>query len=175
MGNGFEALSQHPSAAQTPQEPHKKAVPAVQYDPTLAKATVVKRTMLAEGIICSLVKPKQMTSMQVPNGPKYDHFYVPVTGGAINFHLFDKHKVTIQGKRMWVECKIWQKEMSDGKMHLYVDVHPTDKRLTHDRKIWQDQKVVPKQHADDTLIFECFGYTKGVLGFIPLNTKIRTD
>ncbi|MFT5832080.1 MAG: hypothetical protein ACI9SY_000461 [Candidatus Paceibacteria bacterium] len=172
MGNGLEALSQHPQATEAAQE---KVVPAVQYDPTFAKATVVERTLLAEGIICSLIKPKVMESKQVLNGPKYDHFFVPLTGGGINFHLFDKHKVVIHGKRMWVECKIWKKEMLDGKMHLYVDLHPTDKRLTHERKIWQNQNVAPKQHADDTLIFECLGQTKGVLGFVPANTKIRTD
>jgi hypothetical protein len=109
------------------------------------------------------------------NGPKYDHFFVPVTGSAINFHLFNKHEVILDDKRLRVECRVWKKDMSDGNSHLYVDLHPTNKEPTHVRKIWQDQKVVPKQHADDTLIFECFGYTKGVLGFIPLNTKIRTD
>jgi hypothetical protein len=164
MSKGFKVLSQHPSATQSLKE---GVGPAGQDNPTLAKATVVGRTLLAEGIICSLVKPKQMTSVQMTNGPKYDHFYVPVTGSAINFHLFDRHKVILDDKRLRVECKVWKKDMSDGNSHLYVDLHPTDKQPTHVRKIWQDQQVVPKQHAEGTLLFKCFGSTKGTLGFIP--------
>lgn len=166
MGNGFEVLS-HLSSETNP----KTDVPegSVKFDPKHlppSDVKVIERVVIRRNLICSLPIPK--TSLhRAPDSAPYEHFGVPVTGGYVNFHLFDRTKCVQIGKRLRVECVVWVKKMSDGRSFLNVDLHPTNQKVTHERKIWQDKQSVPANLPEDTLQFDCLGQINGVLGFIP--------
>jgi len=166
MGNGFAALSQ---LVDTPPSDVNTSELLVTFDENLAPQTdeVVSRELLDEGFLCSLALPKNIVKKVLPNGVTYEQFGVPVDGGWLNFHLFDRQNCVMRGKRVWVECKMFKKEMADGRIFLYVDLLPTENRPTYDRKIWQHSSDVPTDLPAGTKTFACYGDTKGVLGFVP--------
>lgn len=168
MGNGFDALSQvtdtlpddHTTTSAEPLISYPK-----EYEPALTE--VLSRTKVADGIICTLNIP-QTNSNKLSNGQTYEQFGIPVKGGYINFHLFDRNKCAMHGKRLVVECEVWHKTMSGGREHMYIDLRPSDAQPTHERKVWQDGTSVPTDLPVDTQVHMCLGGTKGVIAFLPL-------
>jgi len=164
MRNGLKDLSQ---LDDTP--PTTVNQKTITYDESLTPPTneVVSRELIAEGFVCSLALPKNIVKKVLPDGTVYHQFGVPVLGGWLNFHLFNRQNCVMRGKRVWVDCKIFKKEMADGKVYLYVDLYPTEDRPTHDRKIWKDVAEMPADLPTDTQTFVCYDDNQGVIGFVP--------
>jgi hypothetical protein len=165
MGNGFEVLSHLGSQTDATPAPSEGSV-SFDAKHLPEQVDVVEREVIMRNVICSLPIPKT-NPHQAADGTRYEHFGIPVTGGYINFHLFDRAKCVRKGKRLWVECVVWVKRLSDGRSYLNVDLYPTKQVVTHERKIWQDRHSVPANLPPKTLQLECHGQVKGVLGFIP--------
>ncbi len=118
-------------------------------------------------VVVSLPQPTQVKHYVTPDAVPYEQFGLPVSGGFVNFHLFDRTKCLVRGKKIWVEAQVWMKTMENGTEFLYVDLHPTDKPLTHDRKIFQRQQEVPDDLPAGSLRFDTFGHIRGSLVFVP--------
>jgi hypothetical protein len=118
-------------------------------------------------VVVSVPQPAQVKKFATPDGVPYEQFDLSVSGGYIHFHLFDREKCVARGKKLWVEAQVWMKTMPDGMQFLYVDLHPTDKPLTHDRKIFQRQQEVPAVLPEGSLRFNTFGHIRGSLVFVP--------
>lgn len=118
-------------------------------------------------VIVSLPQPAQVKQYVTPDGVPYEQFGLPVSGGFVHFHLFDREKCSTLGKKLLVETQIWMKTMPDGMQFLYVDLYPTDKPLTHDRKIFQRRQEVPDDLPAGSLRFDTFGHIRGSLVFVP--------
>lgn len=126
----------------------------------------IKRELLGTCII-SIPQPRVMKDLTTPDGVPYKQFGVPVAGGYINFHLFDETQCQTRGKRIWVRAEVKKKTMPDCKEFLYVDLYPTEERLTHDRKIFEHSKDVPAELPEGSMQFDTYGHIHGSLVFVP--------
>ena len=131
----------------------------------------VERVLLGSAYI-SVPKPAQTKTFQTPDGVPYEQFGLPVSGGFLNFHIFDYAKCVRRGNKLWVEAKVWRKTMSDGRQFLYVDLHPTEERLTHERKLYQRPEDVPNDLPVGTIRFDTLAPINGVLVFIPRSPAV---
>jgi hypothetical protein len=127
---------------------------------------VVSRELLGTAVV-SIPQPAIVKKFTTPEDEPYEQFGVPVAGGFINFHLFDRAQCQTRGKKIWVKAQIWKKTMSDGMEFLYVDLRPTEERLTHERKIFQRREDIPAALPKGSIQFNTFGHIRGSLVFIP--------
>lgn len=168
MGDGFEVLSQL-AVAQKAINTAQCTKPLVSYDESSAPAStdVVLRELITDGIICSLRIPKTSKSTR-PDGIEYEHFVILLTGGKTDFHLYNRKQCVGVGKKLSLMVSVWRKTMSDGRQFIYFDLHPTDKKPTHERKVWQDSTLIPQDLPEHTACFQCLG-TEGTVGFLQLS------
>ena len=135
---------------------------------TMSTSEVASRELLAEGIIVSIPRPMTTKTNQAPDGAPYEQFGTPVTGGFVNFHLYDGTACAKHGKKIWVEVKVFKKTMVDGREFIYFDLFPTELRPTHVRKIYAQRAEVPKDLPAETLQFETLGPIQGTIAFVPV-------
>lgn len=135
-------------------------------DVDVMPAQDIVRELLGSVIVC-VPQPALVKKYDTPDGVPYEQFDLSVTGGYVHFHLYDREKCTTLGKKLVVEAQVWVKTMPDGMQFLYVDLYPTNKPLTHDRKIFQRQQEVPAVLPEGSLRFDTFGHIRGSLVFVP--------
>jgi hypothetical protein len=134
--------------------------------PTAGK--VIERKLLAEGIIISIPRPTTSRRAKTPDGVEYEQIGQPVVGGFVNFHLYEGDKCQKRGKRIWVEVKVFEKTMDDGRKFIYFDFFPTDAvHLTHVRKVHAQRDTIPNDLPVEALRFDTFEPIRGTVMFIP--------
>lgn len=94
-----------------------------------------------------------------------------VSGGYFNFHIFDRPK-TKRKDTFRAVMTVWKKRQSDGKTHIYVDLQPTDRPLTHRLRIWQDlaamQETLPEPVLTKAKVFKGQNENQGCFSLTPL-------
>lgn len=128
---------------------------------------VAERTLLKGGFIVSLKAPAKLNHKTNPHGEAYDQYGVPVKGGFLNVHIYEMASCQRSGSRLWAEAEVWQKTMEDGEQFMYLDIHPTSQRLTHELKVYYDAHQLPREIAEDVTIFRCPGTLQGIIIFTP--------
>lgn len=128
---------------------------------------VVKRELLAEGIIVSIPRPLTSKRQMTPDGTAYEQIGQPVVGGFVNFHLYDGNLCEKRGKKIWVETKVFKKTMADGREFIYFDMFPTAERPAFVRKIYADRAQIPNDLPAETRRFDTLGSIRGTVAFVP--------
>ena len=134
---------------------------------TMSAGEVIKRELLAEGIIVSIPRPLTTKSQKTPDGTPYEQIGQPVVGGFVNFHLYDGNRCEKRGKKIWVEVKVFKKTMDDGREFVYFDMFPTAERPAFVRKIYADRAQIPNDLPAETKRFDTLGSIRGTIAFVP--------
>jgi hypothetical protein len=87
-----------------------------------------------------------------------------VDGGYFNFHIFGRPE-TKRKDTFRAVMTVWKKKQSDGKTHIYVDMRPTDRPITHRISVWRNaeimQNTLPEKVQKGAQIFKGQGDNKG--------------
>ena len=181
MSSPFDVLKNHNFATEQtekvqPATAPKRSAPATTpaADNTNAVSVTERKQISRQYVVEFAVRCKNFYwhEFKTDNGDQVAYWQCgfQVNGGYFNFHIFQRHE-TKRKDTFRAVMTVWKKWQSDGKTHIYVDLQPTERPLTHRLRVWQDpatmRETLPESVLAQAKVFKgqhenqgCFSLTK---------------